>query len=422
METQVLKQVYGEAESDAQFEDESDFYEVSDPREVEVIEHLCSRVYQDYKWEVHRPWLTIEEAHKRFNVPVSTIRWACKEGLIEEAGRVIGGWEFPLAAFVEITRNNAFATCREVLSISVASDGTYAFECLSEEILFTCAADFLPGVETLLIVSNRFGLPLFSEDSSSLMISRHATAMNLEFEHFLSERPWTDVQWSYDAFAKATVSQARQYDFIESEWQESERAGRSFVDSMRFRFTYESSPSCTLGELVDQAVNTLSNVIQDVNAHLSGGPIWKEEYEKDEALFCDEVLTPLLRRMGFRYVRYTHGRGEFGKDFTFSQSTEFGELYYGLQAQAGNVRGGVNSEIDKLLKQIKDAFTIPYREVGSHEEKYIAVLIIAISGRFTENAEKKIEYNMPKRLVGSVYFWDKEKILGLIARYWGARG
>lgn len=419
MQTQVLRRKSPDTEIEDLFDNHLESYEISDPREIEFVEDLCNRIYRDYKWEVRRSWLTIEEAHKRFDVPVSTIRWACKEGLIEEAERVIGGWEFPLDAFVEIRKNNAFATCREVLSISVASDDTYAFECHSEEILCICAADFPAGIKAFLVVSGCFGIPLFSEDNSSLLISRHAATINLEFEHFSGERPWTHRPWRYDVYARAMVSLAEQYEFIESEWQESERLGETHIDSMRFKFAYDVSPLYTLRELVDQAASTLGGLVQETEIDLSGGPVWKDGYEKDEALFCRHVLAPLLRRMGFESVRYTHGRKEYGKDFTFSELTKFGDLrHYGLQAKAGNVSGEVNSEVDEILGQIRDAFEMPYHELGTRTPRYISNFIVAISGCFTENAQEKIREKMPKGIVGSVYFWDKEKILGLIAKYW----
>jgi hypothetical protein len=58
----------------------------------------------------------------------------------------------------------------------------------------------------------------------------------------------------------------------------------------------------------------------------------------------NELVYPLLRRMGFLLVRYTHGKKEYGKDFTFSENTPFGtHRHYGLQAKAGNISGGVNA-------------------------------------------------------------------------------
>lgn len=114
------------------------------------------------------------------------------------------------------------------------------------------------------------------------------------------------------------------------------------------------------------------------------GLAWKDEYAKKEDPFCRELLYPLLRRMGFVFVRYTHGSREYGKDFTFSDLTPFGHYrHYGLQAKAGDISGGVNAAIDELLGQIVDAFAMPYYEVGSREPRYISTFIIAISGKFT---------------------------------------
>ncbi len=130
----------------------------------------------------------------------------------------------------------------------------------------------------------------------------------------------------------------------------------------------------------------------------------------------------LLRRMGFRFVRYTHGTREYGKDFTFSELTPFGYYrHYGLQAKAGDVRGGVNAAIDEIIGQTKDAFEMPYYELGSKDARYISTFIVAISGRFTENAREKIVEKIPKGIIGSVYFIDRELLLELIERHWQAK-
>ena len=123
--------------------------------------------------------------------------------------------------------------------------------------------------------------------------------------------------------------------------------------------------------------------------------------------------------MGFLFVRYIHGRKEYGKDFTFSEVTPFANhRHYGLQAKAGGISGKVNSATDELLGQLNDAFSMPYYELGSKEPRYISTFIIAISGSSTENAREKIVAKMPKGTIGSVYFLDKESITELIERYW----
>ncbi len=177
-------------------------------------------------------------------------------------------------------------------------------------------------------------------------------------------------------------------------------------------------PQEIINDFIEQAVQKINRLILAAEISL-GGITWKKEYETNEALFCLEVLLPLLRRMKFNSVRYSHGTKEYGKDFTFSELAPFGDLrHYGLQAKAGNISGSVNSDIDEIIGQIEDAFSMPYFEVGSKDPRFISVFIIAISGRFTENAKDKIVYKMPKGIIGSVYFLDKEKITELIERYW----
>ncbi len=169
------------------------------------------------------------------------------------------------------------------------------------------------------------------------------------------------------------------------------------------------------------AAADLKVVLHSAEVALSGLP-WSDKYLTDEDLFCRELLHPLLRRMGFLFVRYTHGAREYGKDFTFSESTAFGHYrHYGLQAKAGDVSGGVKADIDELLGQIADAFAMPYYDLGSKEPRYISTFIIAVSGKFTANAREKIAEKVARGLVGSVYFLDREMISELVERYWKAR-
>jgi Restriction endonuclease len=166
------------------------------------------------------------------------------------------------------------------------------------------------------------------------------------------------------------------------------------------------------------AAKDLKGVLHAAEVALSGLP-WSDEYLTNEDLFCRELLHPLLRRMGFAFVRYTHGTREYGKDFTFSELTTFGHYrHYGLQAKAGDVSGSVKASVDEILGQIADAFAMPYYELGSKEPRYISTFIIAISGRFTANAREKIAEKMPKGIFGSVYFLDRERITELVERYW----
>ena len=69
----------------------------------------------------------------------------------------------------------------------------------------------------------------------------------------------------------------------------------------------------------------------------------------------------------------------------------------------------MNAAVDELLGQIADAFAMPYYELGSKDARFISTFIIAISGKFTENAREKIVEKMPKGVIGSVYFLDRDR-------------
>ena len=171
-------------------------------------------------------------------------------------------------------------------------------------------------------------------------------------------------------------------------------------------------------EQIQERAKLIKQIIAAAKVSLEGMR-WKPEYETNESSFCTDVISPLLRRMGFMSVRYLHGIREYGKDFTFSELSPFGHFrHYGLQAKAGNVSGEVNSAIDEILGQVKDAFAMPYYEIGSREPRYISTFIVAISGRFTANAKDKIIQKLPLGLIGSVYFLDRENIIELIDRHW----
>lgn len=173
-----------------------------------------------------------------------------------------------------------------------------------------------------------------------------------------------------------------------------------------------------LSDIVEKYSKIIIDLIKKTESSLSGA-IWKKEYEKKENLFSTEILYPLLRKMGFLDVRYTHGIKEYGKDFTFSELTNFGNLrHYGIQVKAGNMRGNVNADIDEILGQLNDAFGMPYYEVSANEKRRINTFIIAISGNFTDNAKEKIANKIPESLRGSVYMIDREKIWELIEKYW----
>lgn len=283
-------------------------------------------------------------------------------------------------------------------------------------ILAACSLDDLANEQAHVLPSglqievhsdDGFGTFFFHE----LQISLHADGVALEFRCHTPNKYW-EGRYGLATLITAINEQLRHHDNwaathieLEDDWKG--------ITLQRVIANGDPLQSSILG-----AASDLKSLLHSAEVALSGLP-WRDEFSTDEDAFCRELLYPLLRRMGFLFVRYTHGKKEFGKDFTFSDVTPFGNhRHYGLQAKAGNISGGVNAPIDELLGQLEDAFAMPYFEIGSKEQRYISTFVIAISGTFTENAREKIVEKMPKGSIGSVYFLDRERITELVERFW----
>jgi hypothetical protein len=280
-------------------------------------------------------------------------------------------------------------------------------ECSSNEIEDLSLIDYPDALTIQIQDSGGFGTGLFHE----VQLSKENNDFYLDFLYNFPNKYW-EGKWGQSTFLSAIHKQVGYYDSVEVMDIDLED------DWKRISLRFIIDKQVAVKDNLDNSVNIINEIIKAAEISL-GGITWIKEYEVNEDRFCREILKPLLNRMDFLNVRYTHGTREYGKDFTFSELTQFGDFrHYGLQAKAGDIRGGVNSDIDELLGQINDAFSMPYYELGSKDPRFISVFIIAISGRFTGNAKEKIIHKMPQGLIGSVYFLERERILELIERYW----
>lgn len=176
---------------------------------------------------------------------------------------------------------------------------------------------------------------------------------------------------------------------------------------------------------VDSMENLLADIeqlyeeIEGATDIALGSPFQRIDECEKENEFTIKILVPLFRKLGFVNVKYNHGNREFGKDITFARRTEFDEYeYYGVQVKYGDVSGGVHGDINELIVQAKDAFSMPFYDVYSRNKVRVAKVIIAISGKFTMNAvEKIIEGIQDYPLKNNLIFLDKEKIENLMSKY-----
>jgi hypothetical protein len=311
---------------------------------------------------------------------------------------------------IEIRRDGnhlaVFVADKEVEVLDVDDEHVLA-ECSLDDLSSEQAQPFPDELALRLRSENGFGTFLFHEAH----ISATADEVILGFQCHTPNKYW-EGQYGLATYLAAIRDEVSHRDNWKVEQIELEDDWKSITVERTLAFGDPLKASILAGAA------DLQEILHAAEVSLSGLP-WSDEYLTNEDRFCRELLHPLLRRMGFLFVRYTHGNREYGKDFTFSEPTLFGHYrHYGLQAKAGDVSGGVNAAIDELLGQISDAFAMPYYELGSKEPRYISTFIIAISGRFTANAKEKIAEKMPKGISGSVYFLDRESITELVERYW----
>ena len=76
------------------------------------------------------------------------------------------------------------------------------------------------------------------------------------------------------------------------------------------------------------------------------------------------------------------------------------------------------TQVEEIIGQIDDAFTMPYIDTSSRERRYISEMFIVISGRFTDNAKDKIIEKVSQR---NVSFIDIDKVEELLSKYMGLK-
>ncbi|HLU09866.1 MAG TPA: hypothetical protein VK003_09385, partial [Oceanobacillus sp.] len=122
-----------------------------------------------------------------------------------------------------------------------------------------------------------------------------------------------------------------------------------------------------------------------------------------EQQFREEVLIPLLKRMGFENVRLHHGPEEYGKDITYRQPSPLGATYYAVVAKVGDIMGRSSGKPTNLLmtikEQVQQAFSMPITDVTNDQGNKVAVnqVVVWTTGRISGNAESQIADGLDPR-------------------------
>jgi hypothetical protein len=138
-------------------------------------------------------------------------------------------------------------------------------------------------------------------------------------------------------------------------------------------------------------------------------------YERfpNEAAFRTQFILPLLNRLGFREVALTHGQHEFGKDFVFAETTRFGFSKYNaaLVKHLENITQGQHAVLEDILRQIKEAFTVPAPLTNPTRDKYMSSVYIFNSGGITEGAKTYLLESLKRGTFGdNVHIFDSASL------------
>lgn len=260
-----------------------------------------------------------------------------------------------------------------------------------------------------------------AKDSSAIVISIPASFKKIgknEFEIYYNElisRKYWDgpVGLKHYMETKKEIIEERSEE-VKDVWLDNYDDDGNYID-----LTYHSK---IITDDMTELLNDMQQLFDEIDGATDislGSPFARINDCEKESDFTIKVLLPLFRKLGFVNVKYNHGNKEFGKDVTFARRTEFDSYeYYGVQVKYGNVSGGASGEINELIQQAKDCYAMPFYDVYSREKIRVSKVIIAISGKFTNNAVEKIvdgisDYPMKNNMI----FLDGELIEGLASKY-----
>lgn len=399
-----------------------DFWDTLDDasasNEIENVTKICNDVFNQGRWYEWESLVFILDVKNRVELPASIIRWVMAKNLIDTK-KSANLWRFQPDDIHKISKFVTFVT--DKVQLKGSSHQGVPIACYLEDMRKVPLAMLPEDTDVLVASRDGFDGDLFLADSSLFHLYKMGEQVDVTAEHFVNVVKWSGWKWSYPIFVNALEEQAERKEII-CKIQLSDQQDDQDIDGISFQISRNISPEITLQEFIEEALAVLSETVSNTKLSLNGGPVWDDKadkiYQKYEIPFCEEVLLKLLKKMEFEVVRYTHGGEEYGRDFIFKERTPFFQSrYYGLQAKKGDIGGGANSLIDKILSQIENAFVMPYAEPGG-PDVYIDTMIIATSGKFAPNAIKKIRHSVPQRLKGSLFFWDKEIIQFLISQYW----
>ena len=151
----------------------------------------------------------------------------------------------------------------------------------------------------------------------------------------------------------------------------------------------------------------------------------KKLRELDEKGLQEEVLLPLLRRLGCKAPTIYHGPLERGKDIiTYKDDFFLGQReYLAVVAKAVDLSASVSSSkgLREVVHQVQQCFDIPYEDLFGMTRVSIDRVWIVTSKRILPGAETSLFSSLEKNNLGKlIRFISGEQLAGLLDDYYPA--
>jgi signal transduction histidine kinase len=140
----------------------------------------------------------------------------------------------------------------------------------------------------------------------------------------------------------------------------------------------------------------------------------------EEDLAAD-ILIPLLRAMGYRNVRYTHGILEHGVDLLFVNQTPFGPELCGAQVKVVRITSRKTSKtgnINEVINQASSALRHSFLDTSDNTEKSLDKFFIITSREISQPAQVDLQSAL-REFGRTVRFIDGQTLSKLVADHLG---
>jgi len=138
------------------------------------------------------------------------------------------------------------------------------------------------------------------------------------------------------------------------------------------------------------------------------------ETSKDiEELFRKRVIIPLLRLKGFTHVTDLQGSDEHGRDVVGYLSDGFdNRINFGFQLKIKQIHGNLSrrGNIRTILTQLQEAFSTPFRDTLTPQNRQIHQMYVITSKNITAPAQRTI-IQETRDLGKYIHFMDGELVL-----------